>query len=180
VRTVDAMDLQSAADQDFMWMLFGRGEDAEDEISVSRPKKREAGAAATYSKWWTGVRGKSGDMVRRIQKGDARIESVAEAAICVGAAVYGIWTAVWGLGGKIGWWLVPVSVLSLTVAMIRIHARLGSRPPRVKRLEAFRRYLHDFSDLPNAPALAVVIWEHYLAWAVALDVADEVEKQVRP
>jgi uncharacterized membrane protein len=49
----------------------------------------------------------------------------------------------------------------------------------VKRLEAFRKYLEDFSDLPNAPALAVVIWEQYLAWAVALDVADEVEKQVK-
>jgi uncharacterized membrane protein len=49
----------------------------------------------------------------------------------------------------------------------------------VKRLEAFRTYLKDFSDLPNAPALAVIIWEHYLEWAVALDVADEVEKQVR-
>jgi uncharacterized membrane protein len=48
----------------------------------------------------------------------------------------------------------------------------------VMKLTAFRRYLKDFSDLPNAPALAVVIWEQYLEWAVALDVADEVEKQV--
>ncbi len=85
----------------------------------------------------------------------------------------------WGLGGAIGWWLVPVSALSLIVALIRIHARLGLEDrTRVKRLEAFRTYLKDFSDLPNAPALAVIIWEHYLEWAVALDVADEVEKQV--
>ncbi|HEX6230940.1 MAG TPA: hypothetical protein VF029_04455 [Actinomycetota bacterium] len=47
------------------------------------------------------------------------------------------------------------------------------------RLEAFRAYLKDFSDLPNAPALAAVVWDHYLEWAVALDVADEVERQVR-
>jgi uncharacterized membrane protein len=66
------------------------------------------------------------------------------------------------------------------VALIRIHARLGIEDRRrVKRLEAFRTYLKDFSDLPNAPALAVIIWEHYLEWAVALDVADQVEKQVR-
>ena len=180
VRKMDGNDLQTAADRDFLWMLFGRGEDAEDEISISRPKKREASNATRYSAWWTGVRGRSGDMVRRIQKGDARLESVLAAAICFGAALYGIWTAVWGLGGKVGWWLVPVSVVSLMIALIRIHAKLGVEDrTRVKRLEAFRTYLKDFSDLPNAPALAVVIWEQYLAWAVALDVADEVEKQVK-
>ena len=92
----------------------------------------------------------------------------------------GIWTAVWGLGGAIGWWLVPVAAVSLVVALIKIHARLGLEDrTRVKRLEAFRTYLKDFSDLPNAPALAVVIWEQYLEWAVALGVADEVEKQVK-
>jgi uncharacterized membrane protein YgcG len=179
VRRVDATDLQTAADQDFLWMLFGRGEDAEHEISIARPKRREAGAAATYSAWWTGVRGRSADVLRRIQKGDARFESVAAAAICVGAGGYGVWTAVWGLGGRVGWWLVPVSLVALVAALRKIHAKLGVEDrTRVKRLEAFRRYLKDFSDLPNAPALAVVIWERYLAWAVALDVADEVEKQV--
>jgi uncharacterized membrane protein len=64
--------------------------------------------------------------------------------------------------------------------LIKIHARLEIEDrTRVKRLEAFRTYLKDFSDLPNAPALAVIIWEQYLEWAVALGVADEVEKQVR-
>jgi uncharacterized membrane protein len=180
VRNVDATDLQTEVDQDFLWMLFGRGADAEEEVSISRPKRREASNAARYTAWWTAVRGKSGDVIRRIQKGDARLESVLAAAICIGAALYGIWTAVWGLGGAIGWWLVPVCVVSLSVALIRIHARLGLEDrTRIKRLEAFRRYLEEFSDLPNAPALAVVIWEQYLAWAVALDVADEVEKQVQ-
>jgi uncharacterized membrane protein len=180
VRKVEATDLQTEVDQDFLWMLFGRGPTAEEEVSIARPKRREASNAARYTSWWTGVKGKSGDVIRRIQRGDARIESVLAAAICIGAAVYGIWTAVWGLGGAIGWWLVPVSLVSLVVALIKIHAKLGLEDrTRIKRLEAFRRYLRDFSDLPNAPALAVVIWEQYLAWAVALGVADEVERQVK-
>jgi uncharacterized membrane protein YgcG len=180
VRKVDAMDLQTEVDQDFMWLLFGRGDDMVDEISVKHPKPRRADASGTYSAWWSGVRSKSSGITRRIQKGDARVESTMAAIIAIGAAGYGIWTAVWGLGGAIGWWLLPVSALSLIVALIRIHAWLGIEDRRrVKRLEAFRTYLKDFSDLPNAPALAVIIWEHYLEWAVALDVADEVEKQVR-
>jgi hypothetical protein len=180
VRKVDALDLQGEIDQDFMWLLFGRGDAAVDEISVKHPKPRKAESSTTYAGWWSGVKGKTGDVVRRIQKGDARLESTLSAIVAIAAAGYGIWTAVWGLGGSIGWLLVPVSALSLVAALYLIHARLGLEDrTRVKRLEAFRRYLRDFSDLPNAPALAVVIWEQYLEWAVALGVAEEVEKQVR-
>ncbi|HET8527034.1 MAG TPA: DUF2207 domain-containing protein [Actinomycetota bacterium] len=180
VRKLDAMDLQDEVDQDFMWLLFGRGDAAVDEISLKHPKPRRAGSSTTYAGWWSGVRGKTGDVVRRIQKGDARLESTLSAIVSIAAAGYGIWTAVWGLGGSIGWLLVPVSAASLVAALVLIHARLRLEDrTRVKRLEAFRRYLRDFSDLPNAPALAVVIWEQYLEWAVALGVADEVEKQVR-
>ena len=180
VRKLDALDLQAEIDQDFMWLLFGRGENAVDEISIKHPKPRKAESSTTYAGWWSAVKGKSGDVIRRIQKGDARLESTLSAIIAIAAAGYGIWTAVWGLGGSIGWLLVPVSAASLVAALYLIHARLGLVDrTRVKRLEGFRRYLKDFSDLPNAPALAVVIWEQYLEWAVALGVADEVEKQVR-
>lgn len=180
VRKLDALDLPTEGDQDFMWLLFGRGEDAVDEISLNHPKPRKAASSGTYSAWWSGVKMKSGDIIRRIQKGDARLESTLSAVIAVGASGYGVWTAVWGLGGAIGWWLVPVSAVSLILALTFIHAKLGLEDRRrVKRLEAFRTYLKDFSDLPNAPALAVVIWEQHLEWAVALGIADEVEKQVR-
>jgi uncharacterized membrane protein YgcG len=44
---------------------------------------------------------------------------------------------------------------------------------------AFRRYLKRFHTLTDAPAAAVIIWEQYLIYAVALDVAERVQKQVR-
>ncbi len=181
LKRMDALDLPTQADQDFQWLLFGSGEDAVAEVSVSRPKPRPAGAQpySRYQSWWRGVLGRSGDAIRRIQKGDARLESTLAFLVAGAATGYGIWTAVWGLGGSVGWLLVPVSLLSLVWALRAIPARVD-RPirERVARLAAFRRYLRDFSDLPNAPAMAVIIWEHYLEWAVALDVADEVEKQV--
>jgi uncharacterized membrane protein len=141
-------------------------------------KARKA-TATKYTTWYEEGKRKTGSILRRVEKGDARFESVSAFAIAFGAAGYGIWTAVWGLGGKVGWWLVPVSLIALIVALRLIPARLEEEDRRrVMKLAAFRKYLKDFSDLPNAPALAVVIWEQYLEWAVALDVAREVEKQV--
>ena len=181
VRRQDALDLPTEADQEFLWMLFGRGSSAVEEISVRHPRPRRGGGGhGRYTKWLEATKARSGDLLRRIQKGDARIESTGSAVVAVGGALYGIWTAVWGLGGRVGWWLVPVGAVSLILALRLIPARLGVEDrTRVLRLAAFRRYLRDFSDLPNAPALAVVIWDRYLEWAVALDVADEVEEQVR-
>jgi uncharacterized membrane protein len=182
VKEMDALDLPTRVDQDFQMLLFGTGEDAVDEVSVNHPKPKLTGSTASvrYQHWWRGAREKSGDTIRRIQKGDARLESTLAFVIAGGAACYGIWTAVWGLGGGIGWWLVPASALEVIAALRAIPARV-ERPirERVAKLAAFRRYLQRFSDLPNAPAMAVVIWDRYLEWAVALDVADEVEKQVK-
>jgi hypothetical protein len=178
VRTAEALDLPTEVDQDFLWLLFGRGADAVDEVSIRHPRPRREGYA-TYTAWLTATKARAGDLLRRIRKGDARIESTGSAIVAIGAALFGVWTAVWGLGGSIGWLLVPVCLVSLVVALRLIPARLGLEDrTRVQRLAAFRRYLGDFSDLPNAPAMAVVIWDRYLEWAVALDVADEVEKQV--
>jgi uncharacterized membrane protein YgcG len=177
VRKMEALELPNAEDQDFMWLLFGRTQEKE---SISLKQMRSGrGSAAKYTTWYAAAKTKTGAILSRVEKGDARFESVSAFAIAFGAAGYGLWTAVWGLGGPIGWWLIPVSLISLIVAVRIIPARLEEEDRRrVMKLAAFRRYLKDFSDLPNAPALAVVIWEQYLEWAVALDVADEVEKQV--
>jgi uncharacterized membrane protein YgcG len=177
VRKMGALDLPNAEDQDFMWLLFGRTQE-KDSISLKQMRSGRA-SAAKYTTWYGAAKTKTGSILSRVEKGDARFESVSAFAIAFGAAGYGLWTAVWGLGGRIGWWLVPVSLISLIVALRMIPARLREEDRRrVMKLAAFRRYLKDFSDLPNAPALAVVIWEQYLEWAVALGVADEVEKQV--
>jgi uncharacterized membrane protein len=50
---------------------------------------------------------------------------------------------------------------------------------RLARRAAFRRFLKRFSSLPEAPAMAIIIWGQYLAYAAALGVARRVAKQVK-
>jgi uncharacterized membrane protein YgcG len=81
-------------------------------------------------------------------------------------------------------WAGAVVVAAVVVGMILAHIAIPVRPgPRfrepIARWKAFRRFLKRFSSLPDAPALAVIIWERYLVYATALGVADRVERQVK-
>ncbi|HXF82437.1 MAG TPA: DUF2207 domain-containing protein [bacterium] len=74
------------------------------------------------------------------------------------------------------------SALSLLVAipigggLIALAAGLSRRTPQaaleVRRWEAFRRFMTDFSAMKDAGPQLLHLWEHYLVYAVALGVAD--------
>ena len=172
-------DMETEADMDFMALLFGGETDPEhtNEISISAPRRRE-GAGTWWSAWTRDARKDVSKALLEYRKGDARIESTGSAIVAGLGATYGIYAAVRGNG--VGWWLLPVCGAALVLALRHIPARVGPQlRERVARLRAFRRYLRNFSSLPDAPALAVIIWEHYMEWAVALEVAKRVERQVR-
>jgi uncharacterized membrane protein len=165
-------------DRRFVEMLFAdRGET----ISLKKPARvkhpKGLSPAAQYKAWWDNAQARAGDVLVRVRKGDSRLESVTAFLVAGLAAVMALTAS--GQG-----WLrlavLAVGVLGMVVALRLIPARLD--PPtreRVAKLAAFRRFLRRFSDLPNAPALAIVIWERYLEFATALGVAREVEKQVK-
>jgi uncharacterized membrane protein len=76
--------------------------------------------------------------------------------------------------------LVTITLVSWLVALRLMPERFDLETrTRVARWKAFRGFLKEFSSLPDAPALAVVIWEQYLVLATAFDVAGQVEKQVK-
>jgi uncharacterized membrane protein len=84
------------------------------------------------------------------------------------------------IDSPVGLLMIPVSLVGMTAAHVLIRPRIGSEHrDRIAGWRAFRRFLTEFSSLPEAPALAVIIWEKYLVYATALGVADEVEQQVK-
>jgi uncharacterized membrane protein len=76
---------------------------------------------------------------------------------------------------------VPMSVGGLVLvlggAFLRRRSQLGSTHLAMWR--AFRRFLQHFSSLDRAEVPSLIIWEHYLVYAVVLGVAKEVIDQLK-
>jgi uncharacterized membrane protein len=159
---------------------------------VSMKAIKNTGTRATnLTDWWKKAGKRTKRLVSRVAKARSRAERTGMTLVALAAAAYGYWRSIGGglddggalfegLVGPRGLLLSVVALLSRWIAGRFIPARLPARlRERVARWAAFRRFLTEFSTFEDAPALAVVIWERYLVYAVALDVADRVEKQVR-
>ncbi|MGH2687163.1 MAG: DUF2207 family protein [Actinomycetota bacterium] len=161
-------------DMEFLEFLFPGSKDDEVTFSSLKPtgKRRKE-----LKQWWDAVDTRRKSTLKRLVP-SVRWEALAVTLVglagLVGAFIAPALVGPWGL------LLAPVSIVGMTVAHILIRPRLRLEfRERVARWRAFRRFLTEFSTLPEAPTLAVIIWERYLVDAVALGCADEVEKQVR-
>jgi uncharacterized membrane protein YgcG len=180
-------DRPEGIDGEFVEFLFtGDGK-----RPVSMKSVKNSGTRGTnLSDWWKKAGKRTKRLVTTVVKGRSRGERTAMTLVALGAIVYGYWRSVGfggddpqffhGLIGPRALWLVGVAVAGRWIAgrfmPVRLRANLRAR---VARWAAFRRFLKEFSTFDDAPALAVIVWERYLVYAVALDVAGRVEKQVR-
>ncbi len=73
--------------------------------------------------------------------------------------------------------LVPATVVMFLVA-VAMNRRSPSGQEDYVRWQAFRRFLLHFSQMERHTIPSLVIWEHYLVYAVTLGVAKEVMKQL--
>jgi uncharacterized membrane protein YgcG len=159
-------------DLEFAEFLFADGQDWVSLGDIKPKGKRKT----ELKEWW----GKAKDTAKAGfgSVTQLRWESILTTLLGVGGFVFGI--ALLALAGWVGGIVMAVSVVGMIAAHIGIPTRLRAEfRDRITRWISFRRFLKRFSSLPDAPALAVVIWEQYLVYATALGIADEVEKQVK-
>jgi uncharacterized membrane protein YgcG len=175
-------------DQAFRSFLFD-GAQRDGDGPLLRDIRPKGGRRVRLQEWWKAVGKKTRATIERMVKGRNRLEAWAIGLVGWGAAAYGLWR--WngfefetlqpvGLVGVPAAWLIPIGIASWFLGTRFLRPRLSEDlRRRMQGWAAFRRFLKRFSSLPEAPALAVTIWEHYLVYAVALGVGDRVEKQVR-
>ena len=165
-------------DRDFVTFLFP--DDEHDDASVSLSALRTGGTdGVVLRRWWTNaLHGVSG-VLERIRRGRLRFETVAAGLVGIVVAVRGL-VALLADGAEAGAVAIAAGLVTWLGVSRFVPPRLGAHDREgFARWAGFRRYLRDFSNLHEAPTMAVTIWQHYLVWAVALGIADEVEEQVR-
>ncbi len=84
----------------------------------------------------------------------------------------GTWTII--LGGL----LVAVGIfISAYASSIERRSEKGNED--FLRWQAFEKFLKEFSNIKDYPMPGILVWEHYMVYAVAFGIADLVEKQLR-
>jgi len=68
--------------------------------------------------------------------------------------------------------------LVLFIFSIRINRRTAYGSEQYAMWQAFKNFLKDFSHLDKAEIPSIIIWEHYLVYAISLGVAKEVIRQL--
>lgn len=97
--------------------------------------------------------------------------------ICTFASMIGIMAGLYG-----DWHYFAISCIIATLAFMTALIICRDLTPEGQQQydlwQAFRRFLKDFSNLDRAQMPQLILWEHYLVYAVALGVAKEVIKQL--
>lgn len=78
------------------------------------------------------------------------------------------------IGGIIG----AASGVLLSIMSAVMSRRSQSGATQMRKWQAFRRFLTNFSSLDQATVPSLIVWEHYLVYAITLGVAKEVIKQL--
>ncbi len=82
-----------------------------------------------------------------------------------------------GKGSFLGWGLIISGSIFLLIPRFFKRRSVGGQEDYV-RWQAFKRFLEHFSEMQRHEIPSLIIWEHYLVYAVTLGVAKEVIKQL--
>jgi uncharacterized membrane protein len=171
-------------DRKFLQFLFAGG----DEVALDKVRARGE-RKQLLDDWWKAVATATKRTVGTLNRSRSRLESGLMILVAVAAGLWAFWR--WtGFQetleplGLVGWAaapVIPIAAVSMFLGLRLLPLRPSAKAMRLRIAQwaAFRRFLKSFSSLPEAPTLAVIVWERYLVYATALGVADRVERQVR-
>jgi hypothetical protein len=167
-------------DADLTDFLFPRGDET---ISLNELRVRGVGVDR-MKRWWSDVAERGRTVVTRTLTGTYRLEVWASfvlgmfaVPIVIGSVDPNAFSSgddpLVGLAyleGMAGW--------AIAALVLPTHLEPTLRA-RFARWRAFRRYLMRFSSLRDAPAQAVIVWEDYVGYAVALGAGRVVQREIR-
>ena len=127
-----------------------------------------------YDKWCSLVKkeaDKNNFFDTTCKKGQTAGILVSVAYLALGILILAVFHAGMGIA-------LMIQFLILLIFSARISRRTAYGNEQYAMWQAFKNFLRDFSRLDKAEIPSIVIWEHYLVYAVSLGVAKEVIKQL--
>jgi len=160
------------------WFINGIGDGSSvtlDEIKdYGKVRSNALEFKSKYDKWIAMVKKEAGTL----GFDDLTIKKPITVAVLIGMAWFGIGLFV-SIKLNTSATIIPTILgLALTIYAATIKRRTSYGNDQYVMWKAFRRFLKDFSNLEQATIPSVIIWEHYLVYAIALGVADDVIKQL--
>lgn len=166
---------------EFLFDVIDREDDGVTFAEIERFAKRSPRRFKSFWDGWTGIVRYRGDELDffdngpEIKKGSTILWSSGVAAMLLGIVI-AVYTGRFGvIFSGLGFILAGIIFLVAAVGMRR-RSRQGEED--YVRWQAFKRFLQHFSKLDEYGIPSLVIWEHYLVYAISLGVAKEVLKQL--
>lgn len=162
------------------WLIYtiGNGEQVslEDIENSSKTKEGAIGFKKDYDTWIEHVKTEA-DSFSFFDKNTMKGQLSGALAALIGM-VYGGFTAA-RYGNILGFVILLLVSITLLIYSLTIKRRSRYGVEQFKMWKAFRKFLMHFSSLDKADLPAVIMWEHYLVYAITLGVAKEVISQLK-
>ncbi len=148
-----------------------------DEIEQSSGTRREAQSFKEhYDDWVKSVKTEAGKL-NFFDKNTVKGNIMGVLAAVIGV-VFG-WHTAAAYDNTVGFIALIIFSLILFIYSLTIRKRSRDGALQFKKWKAFRRFLTHFSRIDRAELPSVILWEHYLVYAITLGVAKEVISQLR-
>jgi uncharacterized membrane protein len=163
-------------ERDLLEFLFSSPAARLNYLSLDEFKKDAQKHSSQYLSWfrgWTKDAQKAAEKEGFFEKKSSQMMVV---SILIGVVCAGLGMLIMAVTGPIAG--VIAFVAGFVVIMLSLLVRRRSRAGALEfaKWKALRKYLRDFSTLDEAPPQSLVLWEHFLVYAVTLGIAKEVLK----
>ena len=162
------------------WLIDGIGDSKKvslDDIEdYTKSKDRAITFKSNYDAWVEHIKSEA-DIYKFFDKSSVKGNIIGIVASLLGIG-FSIYTATVHQN-FIGMAVLIASSLVLMIYSITVKRRSKYGVEQYKKWKAFRNFLKHFSRLDRAEIPSVVLWEHYLVYAISLGVAKEVINQLK-
>jgi len=178
-RTEKPLDGLTAHERELVDFLFQRVDREQGEVGFSDLERFAKTNKRTFAEFWKTWQEKAKQEAEKHDFFDHSVGPMKTRYVIGGMLLFAL-----GIGGVfLEWIIIGVALIATGVLLFIGSLSIGRRSHQgsedMARWRAFRRFLLHFSNMDKNEIPSLILWEHYLVYAVSLGIAKEVIKQLQ-